>query len=289
MTAPGTPTGDAVTYRILIISAHADDVAVLEQALARAHDGPFQVESSPSLEDGMRRIGLSGIDAILLDLQLPDSHGVAGFEHIRKVAGHVPIMTLCALVYEQDAKESVRCGAQGWLSKGYFDNYLVPQSLRNIIERTKVEQGLYIMRARAEITLNSIGDAVVSTDTHGRVDYLNIAAEHIGWSRAQACGRPIAEVLHIVDSATGERILNPIEYALGGGQVSHLMAEAILVNRDGKRVPIEDSAAPIHDWDGQLVGAVMALRDVSDNVALTSKMRHLAQHDYLTNLPNRVC
>jgi diguanylate cyclase (GGDEF)-like protein/PAS domain S-box-containing protein len=281
--------GGTVAYRVLIISPSADDTRRLEQALGTAHDGPFDVETASTLTDGVRRIGQGGIDAILVDLMLPDSQGLASFDHLYLAARHTPILTLCELDDEGNAKEAVRRGAQGWLSKGYFDNYLVPQSLRNIIERMKVEQGLYVVQARAEITLNSIGDGVISADLDGRVDYLNIAAELItGWPRQEARGRPIAEVLNIVDGTTGKLVINPVEYVLQSDRSLDLTSEVVLIGRDGKHFPIEDSAAPIHDWDGRLVGAVMVFRDISATVALTSKMRHQAHHDFLTNLPNRV-
>jgi diguanylate cyclase (GGDEF)-like protein/PAS domain S-box-containing protein len=278
-----------VANRILIISSSVDDTCTLEHALGIALDGPFVTESASTLAEGLRRIREGGIDAILVDLMLPDCQGMAGFDRLFEAARHTPILTLCDIDDEDDAKEAVRRGAQGWLSKGYFDNYLVPQALRNIIERMKVEEGLYVLQQRAEITLNSIGDAVISTDMRGRVDYLNVAAEVItGWSRDEARGRPIAEVLDIIDNVTGRPIVNPVEFVLQRDLALGLTGEVVLVSRHGGRVPIEDSAAPIHDWDGQLVGAVMVFRDISDTVALTSKMRHQAHHDFLTNLPNRV-
>jgi diguanylate cyclase (GGDEF)-like protein/PAS domain S-box-containing protein len=278
-----------VANRVLIISPSADDIRTLEHALRDARDGPFDVESASTLTEGVRRIRRGGIDAILADLTLPDSQGLASFDQLYEAGRHTPILTLCELDDEDDAKEAVQRGAQGWLSKGYFDNILVPQSLRNVIERMKVEQRLYVAQARAEITLNSIGDAAVSVDMCGRVDFLNIAAELItGWPRGEASGRDIAEVLKIIDSVTGRLITNPVEYVLQSDQPLGLTGEAVLVGRHGRRIPIEDSAAPIHDWDRQLVGAVMVFRDISDTVALTSKMRHLAQHDFLTDLPNRV-
>jgi diguanylate cyclase (GGDEF)-like protein/PAS domain S-box-containing protein len=275
--------------RVLIISPSAADIRTLKHALGNASDGPFDVESVSSLAQGVDRLRQGGIDAMLVDLMLPDCQGLACFDQLCEAARHTPILTLCELSNEDDAREAVQRGAQGWLSKGYFDNNLVPQSLRNIIERMKVEQGLYVAQARAEITLNSIGDAVISIDMHGCVDYLNTAAELItGWTRDEANGLPIAQVLDIVDGATGNPIVNPVQYVLQSGNALGLTGDVVLVGRHGRRIPIEDSAAPIHDRDGQLVGAVMVFRDISSTVALTSKMRHLAQHDFLTNLPNRV-
>jgi diguanylate cyclase (GGDEF)-like protein/PAS domain S-box-containing protein len=275
-------------HRVLILSSSTEDVRALQHALGNARDGPFDVENAGTLAEGMRRLGGGGMDAILVDLDLPDSRGMAGFDRLFAAARHTPILTLCGLDDEADAVQAVQRGAQGWLSKGFFDNALVPQALRNIIERMKVERRLYVAQARAEITLNSIGDAVVSVDMAGRVDYLNIAAELVtGWPREEARGRPVAEVLELIDGGDGHAIANPVAHILHSDQASNLIGDAILVSRHGRRVPIEDSAAPIHDWDRRLVGAVMVFRDISDTVALTSKMRHLAQHDFLTNLPNR--
>jgi len=278
-----------VANLVLIISPTADDIRALRHALGDAYDGPFDVESASTLAEGIGRIRQGRIDAILVDLALPDDQGLTCFDQLHQAARHTPILTLCDLGDEEVAKEAVQRGAQGWLSKGYFDHYLVPQSLRNIIERMKVEQRLYVAKERAEITLNSIGDAVVSVDMGGRIDYLNTAAELIiGWPREEASGQPVAQVLDMVDGVTGRPIVNPVEYVLQNDHPLGLTGEVVLIDRHGKRIPIEDSAAPIHDWNGQLVGAVMVFRDISRTVALTSKMRHLAQHDFLTNLPNRV-
>ena len=278
-----------MSNRILVITAVAGDFQALVSALANAHDGPFDVEHAGTAADGVARIRQGGIEAILADLTLPDECGVACFDRIHAAARHVPILTLCDLDDEADAKEAVRRGAQGWLSKGYFDNYLVPQAMRNIIERVEVERGLYVVQARAEITLNSIGDAVVSADMHGKVDYLNIAAEQLtGWQRRDASGQPVAAVLDIVDGVTGRPLDNPVDAVLRGDRPAVPTGESVLVSRHGKHIVIEDSAAPIHDWNGDLVGAVMVFRDLSDKVALTSELRHQAQHDALTDLPNRL-
>ena len=214
--------------RVLIISPCPEDVRALEQALGNARDGPFDVESATTLTEGLRLIRLGGIDAILADLALPESQHMACFDQLFVVARHTPILTLCTLDDEDDAKQAVQRGAQGWLTKGHFNNFLVPQSLRNIIERMKVEQALYVAQARAELTLNSIGDAVVSADMGGHIDYLNVAAEKItGWERAHACGRPISEVLNIIESSTGHPISNPIELILHSDRPMDLTGDAV--------------------------------------------------------------
>jgi PAS domain S-box-containing protein len=166
----------------------------------------------------------------------------------------------------------------------------VPQSLRNVIERMKVEQGLYVAQQRAEITLNSIGDAVVSTDMHGCVDYLNVAAELItGWSREEARGRPIAEVLdHRRQRYRDDRSTILSTTSCKAIAALGLTGDTVLVDRHGKRMP-DRRLGRAHPRLGREArrrrdGVPGHLR----NVALTSKMRHLAHHDFLTNLPNRV-
>ncbi|MFC5478288.1 putative bifunctional diguanylate cyclase/phosphodiesterase [Massilia suwonensis] len=281
--------GGSVTNQVLIISSRPDDVRALKRALGNASDGPFVVRDLSTLAQALERIRHGGIDAILMDMMLPDSEGLPCFDQVHEAARHTPIMMLCGEEEEPAARETVQRGAQGWLSRGYFDNSLLPQSLRNVIERMKVEQGAYLALARAQITLDSIGDGVISVDMHGRVDYLNVAAEEMtGWSGAEADGRPVAEVLVIVDAASGEPAVNPVGAVLESGHDQALEREVVLVGRHGVRKAIDDSAAPIFDWNDRIVGAVMVFRDISATVALTSTMRHLAQHDFLTKLPNRV-
>jgi len=275
--------------RVLIISSHSDDVRILKRVLGRARDGPFAVESVATLAAGLERIALGGIDAMLVNLALPDRQGLSAFECLHAAAPQTPIVTLCATGNEAEAIEAVQRGAQGYLSKGFFSNALLPQSLRNIIQRKAVEEKLYIAQTRAEITLNSIGDAVLSTDVRGSIDYLNAAAEHLtGWTLEEARDQPSTAVLHLLDGVTRQPAPDPINAVLDGGVAVALHAGTLLQRRDGTAIPIEDSAASIRDRDGRIVGAVLVFRDISQVMALSMKMRHQAEHDALTNLPNRM-
>jgi diguanylate cyclase (GGDEF)-like protein/PAS domain S-box-containing protein len=187
------------------------------------------------------------------------------------------------------AKLAVQHGAQDFLLKGRLDNYWLPKALRSMVERAANGDALFKEKERAEVTLNSIGDAVMSTDEWCCVTYLNVVAETLtGWRREEAAGRPLEEVFHIIDATTRETVANPMALAILENRTVGLTPNCILVRRDGVEAAIEDSAAPIHDRRGQVTGAVMVFHDVSTARALSLRMSYLAQHDGLTELPNRI-
>lgn len=156
-------------------------------------------------------------------------------------------------------------------------------------ERRQAEAARFAARDRAEITLDSIGDAVLCTDLSGHVTYLNLAAEALtGWPRAAAAGRPLGDVFHIITRGTRDRARDPMNLAVALNRPVGLTADCMLVRRDGRETEIEDSAAPIHDRDGQVTGAVIVFRDVGAALETARQMSHLAQHDVLTGLPNRL-
>ena len=142
---------------------------------------------------------------------------------------------------------------------------------------------------RAQATLDSIGDAVLSTDVAGNVTYLNPVAERMtGWSASDASGRPLDEVMQIIDADSREPVRNPLAVAMAQDTVAGLREHCLLIRRDGGESAIEDTAAPVHDRHGQVIGAVIVFRDVGAARALSLRMSHLAQHDVLTGLPNRL-
>ncbi len=159
----------------------------------------------------------------------------------------------------------------------------------NISARRIVEEILFLEKERAQVTLNSIGDAVVCTDIAGHISFLNLVAEKMtGWTREEAHGRPLAEVLRILDATTRESIPNPLNMDLSESSSCHLPPNCLLIRRDGFEISIEDSIAPIHDRNGQPSGAVIVFHDVSAARSMALEMAHSAQHDYLTGLPNRM-
>ena len=170
------------------------------------------------------------------------------------------------------------------------------QTVEDVTERKSEEallqdaqERLFEEKERAQVTLNSIGDGVLTTDTLGNITYLNrVAEEMTGWPWQDASGRPLAEVFSVIDGTTRQPAGNLAEQAMQQNEIVSLDIHSVLIRRDGFESGIEDSAAPIHDRHGRVVGAVLVFHDVSDSRAIALKMSHQAQHDFLTGLPNRL-
>jgi diguanylate cyclase (GGDEF)-like protein/PAS domain S-box-containing protein len=272
---------------ILLIQNQAVAAKAVIDALTHCSDDSFQVEWAKLCSEGIER--LDGIEAIMVDLELPDSRGMDTFHRLLTAAPKIPILVLVDLKDEKTAKLAVQCGAQDYLLKGRLDSYLLPKTLRSMIERAAYSEALFEEKERAQITLNSIGDAVLSTDVSGQVTYLNAVAEELtGWSQKEALGHPLEDVFQIVDGTTRRTAQNPMILAIQNNQAVALTPNCVLIRRDGVEEAIEDSAAPIHDRRGTVTGAVMVFHDVSIAREMALRMAYLARHDSLTDLPNRM-
>ena len=279
-----------MNHVVLIITAETADIASLQQVLACARDGPFDIASASSLAAGLALIQVGRIDIILVDLSLPDSDGISTFDSLFQAAPDIPILTMTSEAGETVAIEAVQRGAQGYFSKGHFHNSLVPQALRNIIHRKAVEAALFVEKERGRVILESIGEAVLSTDLDGKLIYLNAVAERMtGWPKELACGQPFADVAALIDAASRVPVWDHLRAAVANNQPVRGAGGMLLVHPDGSETAVDLSAAPVHERSGRLSGAVVVLHDASVAQAATlSKITYLAQHDFLTGLPNRL-
>lgn len=282
------------TQNVLLIEEDPAAAVTIREALTHPSEGAFHVEWVQSCHEAVEHLslrgqqGTDGIAAVLTNLFLPDSRGIETFDRLFLAIPQIPILILSTSYHEDLAKLAVQRGAQEYIFKECLDVNSLQKTLGNMIQRAANAEALFEEKERAQVTLNSIGDAVMSTDVLGRVTYLNTVAETMtGWSREEAAGHPADEVFHIVDASTREAAPNPLALAIAENKTVSLAPNCVLIRRDGSEAAVEDSTSPIHDRHGRVTGAVMVFHDVTTTRALSVRMSHMAQHDALTDLPNR--
>jgi diguanylate cyclase (GGDEF)-like protein/PAS domain S-box-containing protein len=161
-------------------------------------------------------------------------------------------------------------------------------TVRDISQRKEMMDRLFLEKEKWFVTLGSIGDAVIVTDVGARVEYLNSVAEELtGWGHTEAIGRPVQDVFDIVNELTRTPAENPVAKSLRLGTIVGLANHTVLRKRSGEEYSIEDSAAPIRNRDGQVIGCVIVFRDVTQKRRLERQIAYQANHDALTGLPNR--
>ena len=158
----------------------------------------------------------------------------------------------------------------------------------DVTERKRMERELAEKHELLRVTLHSIGDAVITTDAHGRVQWLNPVAERMtGWPNEAARDQPLGQVFHIVNELTREPEVNPFERCLAEDVHVGQLDQTLLISRHGVEYGIEDSAAPIRDEDGAMLGVVLVFHDVTEQRRMGHEMNFRATHDELTGLVNR--
>ncbi|MBC7943726.1 MAG: EAL domain-containing protein [Burkholderiales bacterium] len=160
--------------------------------------------------------------------------------------------------------------------------------VNDLTDHRQAEEALFKEKELAQVTLESIGDAVITTDARGSISYLNPVAERLtGWSQDEAFGLPLEQVFRVVDQASQEPLENPVAKVLRNGAPVQSAGHNLLLSRDGSKYSIEDSAAPIRTREGGDAGVVLVFHDVTRAREMADQISHQATHDALTDLLNR--
>jgi diguanylate cyclase (GGDEF)-like protein/PAS domain S-box-containing protein len=277
---------------VLVIGSAGADAARILGELGSAADGGFRVDWVTSVSAGIERLHAGGIGAVVLDVSEHVSDGVEEFDKIFQAAPQVPVLILSDADLQEMAKTAIGRGARGYLVKEQADGYRLSRAVREMMDRNLPEQ-IAQENESSSTMLDTIEEAVLRTDAHGDVRYLNRSAEvTTGWKRAEAYGRPMAEVLKLIDGSrtaageivpiTGKRTLKTIL------EMVDASINCVLVRRDGRELGVDCKLTLVRNEDGNVTGRVVTFRDVSVARAAAVQMSHLAHHDALTNLPNRI-
>ncbi|MGM0632898.1 MAG: diguanylate cyclase domain-containing protein [Pseudomonadota bacterium] len=282
---------------VLLIEAEGEVARWISSILAGLPGDACRFEWLTQLSLATERLERGDVDVVLIGRSLsPERNYGQALDRIRQATDDALILPLTGIGFGargvRDDDNRIDSGTRD----ARWERRWLSDTLRYVGERKAVmvalrdaDEILFMAKERAQVTLNSIGDAVLVTDIEGNITYLNPIAETLtGWTGVDAAGRSLSEVFVIIDGASRVPAANPAQRAIAADEPVELAANCVLLCRDGTELGIEDSAAPIHDREGGVTGAVIVFRDVSQSRAVIRRMAHLARHDALTGLANRM-
>ncbi len=293
---------------ILIVDDLPDNLRLLRDTLKKQG---YKVRSCTTGTMVLRGAKAAVTDLILLDIKLPDYNGYEICRQLKadEQTANIPVIFLSALNNTFDKVQGFAVGGADYITKPFqieevlarVETHLSIQRLQKslkdknlcltqeIEEHQRTQEALFCEKELAQVTLKSIGDAVITTDAQGNVTSINPIAEYLtGWSQEKAQGLPLCEVFQIVNEMTKNPVENPATKVLDEVRIISLAKNTILLARNGKEYPIDNSTAPIQDSQGQVVGAVIVFRDITESRQLNRQLSWQASHDSLTGLINRL-
>lgn len=295
--------------RVLIVEDESIVALDLQRRLIRL--GYEVPRVAASHDQTLRAVAETEPNIVLMDINI--SGAIDGIDTAKKI--DLPIIFLTAYSEEKTLQRAKESKPYGYLVKPFSEREL-HATIQMALERHEVEtrlrdreqllaqtckllelgkrelevkaSELFVQKQRFEVTLNSIGDGVITTDTVGNVTYLNPVAERkTGWKMSEAVGLPISQVMVLVDEETRQSTVSPVEASMLTGQVAGMAHNSALMSQRGELFSIEDSTSPMCDHEENIVGTVIVFHDVTDTRRLADEMTYQATHDSLTDLVNR--
>jgi len=246
--------------RILVVE---DEGIVAEEIRSRLKKLRYEAAVASSGEEAIKKAEETRPDLVLMDIRLRgDIDGVEAAQEIR-ARFDIPVVYVTAYTDEATLQRAKTTEPYGYILKPFEDKEL-RTSIEVALYKHNIERRLRKSERWLATTLRSIGDAVITTSAKGQVLFMNPVAEALtGWKDKQALGKQLTEVFNIVSEKTHEVAENPVEKVIREGIVVDL-TNHVLIARDGREIPIDDSAAPIRDDKGNITGVVLVFYDVSE-------------------------
>jgi PAS domain S-box-containing protein len=212
-------------------------------------------------------------DIVLMDIKLKGN--IDGIEAANRIRANfdIPVVYLTAFADDATLERAKLSESFGYLLKPFEERELIA-TIETALYKHQIERQLKSNRHWLHTTLNSIGDAVITTDITGQVNFINPVAEALtGWRRDEALSRPAKNILVLVDEKTGEGIADPVEAVLHSGQSLRLERVLRLISRDKRSVQIDANVTPIKDDSHEIGGVVLVLKDVSEQRRIEAQLR----------------
>jgi PAS domain S-box-containing protein len=257
--------------RILIVEDDRVVARDIQHQLTRI--GHTVVGSTAVGEDALPLALETRPDLVLMDIRLEGEMDGIDAAHLVRERCQIPVIFLTAYADDETVQRASRTEPFGYLLKPFEDS-----QLRTVIEmaiaKHTAERKLRESERRFVATLSSIGDAVIATDSQARVTFMNPVAEALtGWPQSEAMGLPLPMVFRIVNEDTREPAEDPAAKVLRSGTIVGLANHTLLVARDGRELPIDDSGSPIVDDHGAVIGTVLVFRDLTERRNIEEALR----------------
>lgn len=275
--------------RILMVDDDEDDFIIIRDLLAEVKDQRYRLTWISSYEQALVQIKDPDYDLFLFDFHLGAHTGLKLLEQVKENGWKVPVIFLTEHDDRQTDLQVMKSGAFDFIPKSEITSSMLERSIRYAIERQKIEEELFQQKDLAEVTLESIGDSVITVSVTGKITGLNrIAQKLTGWSIDEARGMSFDLIVRLIDEFSREPIPNQIQIVMMRNNISVLPAQSLLLSRDASEHAVEGTAAPIHNRNNEIIGVVVILHDVTENRKLSRKLSYQASHDPLTGLSNRL-
>ena len=252
--------------KVTILSVDDDEASLYARTRILRSAG-FDVVEATTGTEALRLAEEIRPNIALLDVRLPDVSGIEVSARIKANPATASILIIQTSATYRGTRDKVRGlenGADAYLAEPIAPDELVA-NIRAMLRLQRAEQAVREREAWFSTTLRSIGDAVIATDLKSRITLMNPVAQLLtGWDEREARGRFLRDVFQIQNEGTGHQVDDPIEKVLREGRVVGLPNHSVLISRDGRHIPIDDSAAPIRDETGNLLGVVLIFRDVTE-------------------------
>jgi signal transduction histidine kinase len=271
---------------ILIVDDNQGLISLIQRCLAR--DG-FHTAVAYNGQEALNWLSHHQADLLLLDLQLPDMTGEDLINHLDHRAMTLPFIVVTGQGDERLAVKMMKRGARDYFIKDSNLIELLPSIVTQTFEQIQqekrlalAEEALRAERERMSITLASIVEGVLTTDTQGRITYMNTMAEELtGWREQEATGRPIEEVVRFLDEGFNKNGDHPVIHVLRNGVALHPLHHTPMCDRMLKERPVIVSVSPLRRSDRNLLGTVVILRDMTERITLDQEMLKASKLDSL--------
>ncbi len=215
-------------------------------------------------EDALEKVKECRPDLVLMDIMLKgEMNGIEAADQIQTQL-NIPVVYLTAYTDDNVLDRAKETEPFGYVVKPFEDREL-NTAIAMALYKHKMETKLKLSEAWLSTTLKSIGEAVIATDTKGFITFMNpVAGSLTGWNQEEAVGKVLTDVFNIINEETREQVENPVDKVIRKSSVVGLANHTILIAKDGKEIPIDDSSAPIRDKEGCIIGVVLVFRDISE-------------------------